>query len=64
MRILANRCVLCGRPTDAHCAYCDRPICTHCRLRHRGKSYCSPAHRDNDSLLGRILRPFERSLSR
>jgi hypothetical protein len=64
MQIFGNRCALCGRPTSTHCAYCHRPICTHCRLQHRGKSYCSPTHRDSDSFPARLLRTFERSLTR
>jgi hypothetical protein len=50
------RCMLCGRLTLKHCAYCDEPICQRCRFIARGKSYCSPLHRDHDAGIGHWIR--------
>ncbi len=53
------RCILCGRLTLRHCAYCNEPICQRCRFVSRGKSYCSPTHRDSDAGIGHWLRRRE-----
>ena len=54
------RCILCGKFTLLHCSYCHEPICQRCRFVRRGKSYCTPQHRDNDAGIGHFARRHER----
>ncbi len=57
-------CILCGRITPQRCAYCQQPVCHYCHLKHRGKSYCSPQHRNNDSGITRFIHRWQHLMPR
>ncbi len=60
MRFTTARCILCGNPTRHRCTYCEEAVCARCRLIHKGKTYCTPAHRDRDAGIGHFVRDIGR----